>query len=132
MELTRDQQREIWLISDRDLYCEAEQFLADHGAVDRSQAEGLLDNAQSFGELQRFVRHQAGRDWTGRKEHYRDFYVSLDGFLKDLRRRVRDQYGLVPQGLPKEETKEQNDYFAELLAREFLQHLVAELMFQRR
>jgi hypothetical protein len=130
MQLTRQQQQQIWLISDRDLYQEAEHFLAEHGAVERSQAEGLLDNAQSFDELQRFIRHQAGRDWTGRKEHYKEFYAALARFLQDLRRRVREQYRLVPEGLSRRETREQTDFLVRLLAREFLQHLVAELVYK--
>lgn len=130
MKLTHTQLQQIRLISDTDLYQDAERFLAEHGAVERNQVEGLRDYARSLSELEQFVRHQSERDWQGRKEHYRDFYNGLSQYLQRLRQRIKEQYQLVPEGLAKKEAKEQVDFFASLLAQEFLQHLASELVYK--
>jgi len=130
MKLTQAQLQQIRLISDTDLYRDAERFLTERGVVERSQVQGLQDFARSFSELEQFVKHQSERDWQGRKEHYGSFYKALSQYLQELRQRVKIRYQLVPEDLAKKEAKEQVDFFVGLLAQEFLQHLTSELIYR--
>jgi transposase len=131
MILTTEQMQKIRLISDGDLYQDAEQLLAEHGTVERKQVAGLQDHARSFSELEQFVRHQGKeRTWQGRKAHYQTFYQALERYLQELNRRVREQYQFVPENLSKNELRAQTSFFSGHLAQEFLQHLAAELVYK--
>jgi len=127
MELTIDQRTQIRLLSDYVLYPEAEQFIAKHGTIEgQKQMNGLLNYARSIEDLTRFVKHQGSRDWLGSKAYYRDFYNALRTYLDSLRRRVKAEFGLVPEELTRTQKRELTNAFAEALAREFVQHLAAE------
>jgi hypothetical protein len=95
---------------------------------------GLLEFSHSWEELEKFVKHQSERDWgdpvRSKRGHYQRFYDNLRAYLNTLRRDVKDQYGFVPDALTKKEEKQQTDFFAGLLAQEFVQHLAAEMMWQ--
>lgn len=131
--LTPEQRAQIRILSDGDLYRDAITCARKHPGIENNQLMGLLEFSRSWTELERFVRHQKDeRDWgepgKSKKAHYQTFYDALAKQLEQLRKDVVDRYGLVPKGLGKNETAVQTDFFAGLLAREFIQHLTAEMM----
>lgn len=135
MKLTPEQESQIRQLSDAEMYPEAVDFASQYPPVQKSQMAGLLEFSRSWEELAGFVRHQKDdRDWgepgKSKRAHYKDFYTALDAHLNELRRRSREQYNFVPDGLTKNENRQQTDFFAGLLAREFIQHLVAEMMWK--
>jgi hypothetical protein len=135
MKPTPEQETKIRLLSDTELYEQAEKLVSAHPVVAGSQMEGLLEYSRSWDELTRFVKHQKDdRNWgepgKSKKAHYRDFYTALDAYLNELYRDVKGRHQFVPGGLTKKETSKKSSYFAGLLAREFIQHLVAEMLWQ--
>lgn len=128
------QQRErIRLLSDTSIYRLSISFVNNHQEilkVNNQQLNGLLEFSRSWGELKKFVTHQRARDWASRTE-YKDFYDKIDQTLKDLYRDVKQEYGLVPSNLTNNETKRLTEYFAGLLGREFVEHLVAHVMYTK-
>lgn len=130
MKLTTGHQVQIRLLSDSDLYRQAITFAQKHPSIENRQMTGLVEFSRSWKELTDFVKHQKGRDW-GKKEHYSKFYTALDAYLTDLRRDVKNKHGFVPDGLTTSEARGYTDYFSGLLAREFIQHLAAEMMWKR-
>jgi len=127
MQETHEQLVQMRLLSDRDLYAEAQEFLKTYRPPENKQLNGLLEFSRDIGELQSFVKHQKDRDWgTGAKQHYQTFYSELGDYLQKLRQRVKTPYGLVAGGLTAKTEKVQVDFFAGWLAREFIQHLVAQ------
>ncbi|NLE46312.1 MAG: hypothetical protein GX620_16460 [Chloroflexi bacterium] len=134
--LTAEQEAQVRLAGDATIYRDAMTFANAQQAVieDKQfghQASGLLEFSRDWDELERFIRHQKGRSWPQSKLHYGDFYAALGKYLQELRRDVKDKYGFVENGLTNNETREQTKFFAGLLAREFIQHLVAEMMWQK-
>ena len=135
MKLTPDQEPQIRLLSDGDIYRAAMTFANEQQKVIEysqfnSQINGLLQFSRSWSELTGFVNHQKSRDWQGVRQSYGGFYTALSQQLKELRRDVKDKYGFVPDGLTKRESNELTNFFAGLLAREFIQHLAAEMMWK--
>lgn len=129
MEATKQQLAQIRLLSDHELYRKAQDFLEQNPPPEAKQMAGLLEFARDFGELQAFVAHQKERDWgTGPKAHYKTFYEKLEGYLRQLRQQTKTSFGLIPDGLGKKEEAAQMDFWAGLLAREFVQHLAAQAM----
>jgi hypothetical protein len=129
MRLTHKQEVEIRLLSDTDLYHRAMAFAREHEAAAQhrttnSQLQGLIEFSRSWGELERFVKHQKSKE-----QAYKTFYVALDASLAELHILAKRQF--VPDGLTKRERREQADFFAGLLGREFVQHLTAEMMWKR-
>jgi len=133
MKLTPEQETQIRLLSDTDLYAQAQDFARTHPPVEPSQIAGLLEFSRSWQELEQFVKHQKDdRDWgTGSKAHYRDFYAALDAYLDKLRQDVQGRYGFVSDDLTKKQTRRRTARFAGLLAREFIQHLAAEVLWKK-
>ena len=132
MKPTPEQKVQIRLLSDGQLYDQAVTFVKQNDTVENKQMAGLLEFSRSWQELLKFVRHQKGRDWQRKKAHYADFYTQLEQQLEQLRAKVKSEYGMVPHGLTKKETSRHTEYFAGLLAREFIQHLVAEMMWKEK
>ena len=120
MKLTPKQEAQLRLLSDEELYRQAMAFVQESGTIENKQMSGLLEFSRSWKELEQFVNHQEGRDWgqpgKSKKAYYKTFYTKLKEQLKQLR-------SFIPSGL----TEEEADYFAGRLAREFIQHLVAEM-----
>jgi hypothetical protein len=136
MKLTLEQATILRVLDETTLCKQAEEFVKAHPAVENSQMAGLLEFSRSWDELVRFVNHQKNnRDWgepgKSKRAHYKDFYTALDAYLKDLYREVQDQHELVPDGLTKNERRQLTSFYAGLLARDFIQHLVAEMMWQK-
>ncbi|MBU0496243.1 MAG: hypothetical protein KKA73_07110 [Chloroflexi bacterium] len=135
MKPSLEEEQRIRLISDGDLYGQAQDFSCAHLPVEGKQMAGLLEFSRSWDELTAFVRHQKDdRDWgepgKSKKAHYKDFYAALDTYLGELRTRVQSPYGFVPLGKLDSAQRNRRDWMAGLLAREFIQHLVAEMMWK--
>jgi hypothetical protein len=116
------------LLSDGALYERAVEFVQQHELVADAQLNGLLQYAQEWHDLTRFVDRQRQRDWaqSSRTEHYGQFYNDLHEALRQLEREVAR---FVLAGLARREQQAQTAFYAGLLAREFVQHLVAEAQF---
>ncbi len=126
MRPTPEQERAIRLLSDTDLYQQAMDFArrftsAARTRTAKSQLQGLLEFSRTWNELDSFVKHQKGKS-----HDYSEFYTALAHEMRNLRARAQTEF--VPDGLVKRETSRQTELFAGLLAREFVQHLTAEMM----
>jgi hypothetical protein len=121
-------------LSDTVLYDEAVAFLRE--LVDKqecnplpnSQVVGLLNIAEtsSYDELERFILHQRGRDWPPGARDIKTFYTALEEVLREIHiRRLRKEFHLL-DGVSTRDVHQETDALMVLLAREFIQHLVAE------
>ena len=131
------QLQKIWLLSDTVLYPEAVSFIhklvevQECNPLPASQVSGLLSIAESskYDDLYRFVLHQRDRDWPPSRRDIKTFYTALEEVLSLMRRkRLKDEFHLVAdaQGHSVHEMRQESDALMALLAREFIQHLVAE------
>jgi hypothetical protein len=131
------QLQKIWLLSDTVLYPEAVSFMhklvedQECNPLPASQVSGLLSIAESskYDELYRFVLHQRDRDWPPSRRDIKTFYTALEEVLSLMRRkRLKDEFHLVAdaQGQSVQEMRQESDALMALLAREFIQHLMAE------
>lgn len=121
-------QQRIRLLSDSLLYERAVEFVRQHGWVADAQLNSLLQYAQEWRDLTRFVDRQRQRDWAQSRqtEHYGQFYNDLHEALRQLKHEAAQ---FVPIGLGRREQQAQTALYAGLLAREFVQHLAAEAQF---
>ena len=128
------QLQKIALLSDTVLYNEAVAFIRklvkeqDCDPLPSSQVNGLLSIAEStsYDELYRFVVHQRDRNWPPSKRDIKTFYTALEQELSLMyRKRLKDEFLLLTQQSAQEIRKEASDVMA-LLAREYIQHLMAE------
>src|SRR5260370_41890083 len=131
MPLTDEQFQKIWLISDTVLYPEAVAFMRrmvqkEHcRPLSANQINGLLQLAEgsSYTDLHSRVLHQRERNWTGIRADLKKFYTELERLLTEIdTRRLRDEFHLVSKTSTAQEVEE----IMSLLAREFIQHLLAE------
>ena len=135
---TQINERTVAHLSDIYLYPEATDLLrryqVKHELPKNQQLIGLLTFSRTWDELLTYVNHQEERDWGRREEHYKEFYAVLRRYLKDpksgLYLRIKTQFNLIPDGLTKNETRVIYDVWSDALAREFIQHLVAEALYQ--
>ena len=122
-----EQLQTLYDLSDDELYSGSVKFL--HRIVDEeeclplpaSQVAGLLNiaNTSSYTELERFIRHQLGRNWSESKKDIQIFYTELDKEFTQMKKTL-EQEG--------KNAREVNDELMALLARDFIQHLIAENM----
>lgn len=133
--MTLEQEMRLNLLSDGLLYQEANAFAKEFRAEKDptpSQLNGLLAVSQSWGNLERYVNHQAGRNWQASKGQdvhpTKAFYDALKPKLAWLKQQAQD---FLPEGLTKNEVRDYTTNMATHLAREFTQHLVAELLLYR-
>ncbi len=138
MKLTTEQEACIRHLSDSEIYRLAVAFANEtelQAVLEYrsfgSQINGLLQFSCSWGELVAFVRHQRGRNWQGQKQSYEGFYTALETRLDRILADTKETYHLVADGLSKNETRTQQEFFAGLLAREFVQHLYAEMLYRK-
>lgn len=126
--LSDEQLRRLWNMSDEVLYPEAVTFLRrlinEQGCatLPASQVIGLLNVAKTpvYSELERFIRHQQERNWPESKKDIKIFYAEMEKWLTNFRnRRLREAFPLT-------RGSQEADELMALLAREFIQHLVAE------
>jgi len=132
---TSAQLKKIWLLSDTVLYPEAVAFIQKHvqgsEPLPNSQVMGLFNAAASeqYPALYQFVTHQRDRNWPYAKMHIKKFYTSLEETLTRLHRtRLRNEFHLLEDvpGRGVNETRREMDELMALLAREFIQHVLAE------
>lgn len=128
------QLQKVWLLSDTVLYGEAVAFIRklvldqECNPLPSSQVAGLLSIAEtsSYDELKRFILHQLERDWPPGKRDIKIFYTALEGVLGTMhRKRLKDEFHLL-DGVSAGEIRRETDALMVLLAREFIQHVVAE------
>jgi hypothetical protein len=85
-----------------------------------------IANASSYAELERFIRHQRERNWTASKSYIKTFYDELEKAFATLRKRVRDEFDLLQYAPGHKLAKQETDDIMIWLARDFIQHLIAE------
>ena len=135
--LSNAQLQKIYLLSDTVLYPEAVSFMRklvqEQGCdpLPNSQVTGLLSIAEAtrYDELHRFVLHQRDRDWPPSKRDIKTFYTALEEVLSLMqRKRLKDEFHMLPniRGGNVIEARQALDELTAYLAREFIQHLVAE------
>ncbi|RMG90058.1 MAG: hypothetical protein D6706_20290 [Chloroflexi bacterium] len=125
-----EQLQKIRLLSDGELYRMACQFIADNRTIESNkQAVSLVMHTQDWDDLDRYVNHQAGRDWKSQKKYagYEQFFKNLKNQLAELRTKVENEwFPPPPEYKTRNERKAWVNHFTILVAREFLQHLEAE------
>jgi hypothetical protein len=133
--LSKKQEQKIWLLSDTVLYPEAVAFIRrlvneEQGSpLPTSQVKGLQSIAESYqyDELYRFVTHQRDRDWPASKWSIKTLYTNLEkDFTIMKNKRLKDEFHLVSEGLHNQEARGEINALMAALAREFIQHMVAE------
>lgn len=132
---TAEQLQRLWLISDSVLYPEAVNFIQrlvyddEINPLPLSQINGLfnISNSASYPDLLHFIKHQRDRNWSESKQDIKIFYTELEKLLTSIRnKRVRDEFQLVQAQGPARVVQQEMDDIMILLAREFIQHLLAE------
>ena len=135
--LSNAQLQKIYLLSDTVLYPEAVSFMRklvqeqDCYPLPTSQVAGLLSIAEAtrYDELHRFVLHQRDRNWPPSKRDIKTFYTALEDVLSVMqRKRLKDEFHMMPDIQERSviEARQELDELMARLAREFIQHLVAE------
>lgn len=135
--LTSAQFQKIWLLSDTVLYPEAVSFMRklvqeqDCDPLPAAQVNGLLSIAESarYKELYEFVVHQRDRNWPPSKRDIKTFYTELEKLFTQMRvKRLRSEFHLLSEtpGQSNSEMLQEVDALMARLAREFIQHLLAE------
>jgi hypothetical protein len=125
--ITEKQQAKIRLLSDTELYPQAIMFMRSIGRpLPGAQLNGLLNVslADTYGHLEQFIRNQSERKtWRREDTHIPDFYKKLPNKLKQ----IMDAYLSSIMQLAAEHPSQKDIQAVKmLLAREFIQHLLAE------
>ncbi len=134
---TPAQLQKIWLLSDIVLYPEAVSFMRklvqdqECDPLPTSQVAGLLNIAESaqYDELYRFLVHQRDRNWPPSKRDIKTFYTALEEVLSLMqRKRLKDEFHLLvdERGRSVSDIRQETAALMALLAREYIQHLLAE------
>jgi hypothetical protein len=124
-------------VSDDTLYPEAVKLL--HRLIDEeeclplpaSQIAGLLNiaNLSNYPEVEHFIRHQRERDWPESRKDIKTLYTALGEALNTFKKkRLVERFQLTSTGKSVQAQREESDELMALVAREFIQHLVAENM----
>lgn len=138
MDITKEDDFRIRSLSDGVLYQEADRLTEEwsrmgwleNAALGKSQMYGLMDHAQNWSILINFVKHQKDRDWK-RNDFYKEIYVGINDYLQQsIYQKVRGDWGFIPTNLTRTETKTKTEFFASILAREFIQHLIADVLWR--
>jgi hypothetical protein len=126
--ITEKQLERIRLLSDETLYKEAIDLMHSIGTANSlppTQINGLLNVAlaNTYNHLLKFVEHQRDRTtWNRREQRYLpDFYLKLFNKLQSLERQHLPFITQQDKPAPKDV-----EGIKMLLAREFIQHLLAE------
>ncbi len=126
--ITEKQLERIRLLSDETLYTEAIELMHSIGianSLPSTQINGLINVslANTYAHLMEFVQHQRDRTtWNGREQRFvPEFYHKLFNKLESLEEKqvpfITQQDSIEP---------EDKDVIKALIAREFIQHLLAE------
>ena len=132
LKLTEEELARARYVSDTVLYERARKFVQTTPAVENKQLNGALEFSRSLRDLMLFVVNQKNRRWTEKEAHMREYYDALYDALMRIVRDTRDIWGFVPRGLPEEEAQQRTAVFADMLARDFIQYMTAEMMYVRR
>src|SRR5579863_634389 len=133
--LSEAQLQKIWLLSDIVLYPEAVAFIRKlveeqgYFPLPTSQVKGLQSIAESYqyDEIDRYVKHQRDRNWPRSKESIKVLYTELEKLFTTMKnKRLSDEFHLVSEGRGNQETLVEKNALMAALAREFIQHMVAE------
>lgn len=131
--ISEKQRQKIWLLSDTVLYPEAvtfiRQLMQEYEPLPTSQIIGLLNIVASYryDEILRFITHQRDRNWPESKKNIKEFYTQLEKLLTVMKnKRVKDEFHLLGEGLSNQESAQEVQTLMAELAREFVQHVVAE------
>jgi len=131
---TPEQLRKLRYLSDTVLYAEAVTFIRrlvndeDCSTLPASQVMGLLNiaNASSYAELESFIKHQRERNWPASKSSIKTFYTELEKVFSAMRKRITGEFELVEPGANGKAANQETEEVMVLLARDFIQHLIAE------
>ena len=135
MELDIKQLQKIGLLSDTVLYPEAVAFIRrlvdeqDCSPLPTSQVKGLQSIAESYqyDEIHRYIVHQFERNWPESKRSIKILYTELDRLFTTMKnKRLRDEFHLMSEERGSKEARATEDALMAALAREFIQHMVAE------
>ncbi len=124
--ITVQEQKQVRLLSDTDLYPQAVQFMRGVARpLPQTQINGLinvsLDN--TYDVLMHFIEKQRTRtSWRREDSHIPDFYHRLAQKLKQLETSALQ----ILKVRTEQATREDMQTLKILLAREFIQHLLAE------
>ena len=137
MTTTIEQVQKIHLLSDGELYAQAVHFAQMHrdSKISETQLNGLQNavGAGEWDEIFRYINNRLGRDTTSDK--LREFYERLKNDLNELPGWVeKTQLVVRSEDLTRAQRRQVNEEinrYAYLLAKEFIQHLVAEYNYQR-
>ena len=137
MTVTLEQVQKIRLLSDEELYRDAVDLAAKHAysKISSSQLNGLWNavGASDWSEIFRYIDNRLGRDTTSKE--LKNFYQHLKNDLNKLKTIVEEtQLVVKPKEMGRAQRRQVSteiDRYAYLLAKEFIQHLVAECNYQR-
>ncbi len=114
----------IRLLSDNELYDEAVNLISRiGGTIPSAQMNGLLNVtlARPFSKLEEFVKHQRERKTWPYKARY------VPRFYSELSRKLENIEHYIPSITEQQDvSQEDKQTLKMLLAREFIQHLLAE------
>jgi len=124
--ITEHEQMRIRLLSDLELYPQAVEFMSGIARqLPMAQMNGLLNVslANTYKQLERFIDHQRTRTtWRRGDEHIPDFYARLARKLQHLEATAQ----LLAKERAEQPSREDMQILNMLLAREFIQHVLAE------
>ena len=138
MAVTTEQVQKICLLSDGELYKNAVDFVKTYYSpkkVSKAQLSGLQNavGASDLHEIFRYIDNRLARNTT--PEDLKSFYGALKDSLNSLRSKVQEvQFVVKPEETTRTQEKQvktEIDRYAYLLAKEYIQHLIAEYNYQR-
>ena len=138
MAVTTEQVQKICLLSDGELYKNAVDFVETYYSpkkVSKAQLSGLQNavGASDWHEIVSYINNRLDRNTT--PEDLKNFYQALKDSLNSLRSKVEEaQFVVKPEKTTRAQDKQvktEIDRYAYLLAKEYIQHLIAEYNYQR-
>lgn len=138
MAVTTEQAQKICLLSDGELYENAVNFVETYYSpkkVSKAQLSGLQNalGASDLHEIFRYIDNRLARNTT--PEDLKSFYGALKDSLNSLRSKVQEaQFVVKPEKATRAQERQVNkeiDRYTYLLAKEYIQHLIAEYNYQR-
>ena len=137
MTMTTEQLQKICLLSDSELYEDAVEFVKPHREtkVSETQLSGLQNaiGAGDYNEIFRYIKNRLERSTTSAQ--LKNFYEELRDYLQRLPSKVEEaRLVVIPEDMTRaqsKQVKEEINFYAYLLATEYIQHLVAEYDYQR-
>ncbi len=131
--ITEKELGKIRLLSDTELYQQAVDFMRGIGrTLPSTQINGLLNVtlANTYDQLEKFVEHQRQRTtWPPNAQHVPAFYFKLSQKLKSMEAAYILSLTQYRQEKP---SREDVQTLKMLLARDFIQHLLAENAYMTR